>query len=149
MLKLASQVYLPVLVKLPVIQKFPFVFLAQLTFVIRKVNSKGSIYKIEMLSIFGQEKKGLKEAIFMSTRDSAIAKLQQLSEPLLQEVNNFIDFVIRKHQAEIDSQTNEKLEQKWLQWFEDVDRLNVISPNPTSIYQQLLLNKYQQHSLEL
>lgn len=85
----------------------------------------------------------------MSTRDSAIAKLQQLSEPLLQEVNNFIDFVIRKHQAEIDSQTDEKREQKWLQWFEEVERLNVISPNPTSNYQQLLLNKYQQHSLEL
>lgn len=64
----------------------------------------------------------------MTTRDSASAKLQQLSEPLLQEVNDFIDFVIYKHQAKIDSQSEEQLTQKWLQWFEEVERLDVISP---------------------
>ncbi len=85
----------------------------------------------------------------MNTRDSAIAKLQKLPEPLLQEVNNFIDFVIDKHQAEIDSQSDEKLKQKWLQWFEEVERLDVISSDPTSNYQQLLLNKYRKQGLEL
>ena len=85
----------------------------------------------------------------MTIRDSAIAKLQQLSEPLLQEVNDFIDFVIHKHQAEIDSQPDEQLKQKWLQWFDEVERLDVISPDLTSNYQQLLLNKYRQQGLEL
>ena len=85
----------------------------------------------------------------MTTRDSAIAKLQQLSEPLVQEVSDFIDFVIHKHQAEIDSQPDEKLKQKWLQWFDEVERLDVISPDPTSNYQQLLLDKYRKQGLEL
>ncbi len=85
----------------------------------------------------------------MNTRNSAIAKLQQLSEPLLQEVSDFIDFVIHKHQAEVDSQSDHKLKQKWLQWFKEVERLDVISPDPTSNYQQLLLNKDQKDGLEL
>ncbi len=33
----------------------------------------------------------------MTMRDTAIAKLKQLSEPLLQEVSDFIDLVIHKH----------------------------------------------------
>ena len=85
----------------------------------------------------------------MTTRDNAIAKLQQLSEPLLQEVNDFIDFVIHKHRPEIDSQPDEKLRQKWLQWFDEVERLDVISPAPTSNYQQLLQGKYRKQGLEL
>ncbi|MCC5663493.1 DUF2281 domain-containing protein [Nostoc sp. CHAB 5784] len=35
------------------------------------------------------------------TASFANAKLQQLSEPLLQEVTDFIDFVIQKHQVKI------------------------------------------------
>lgn len=85
----------------------------------------------------------------MTTRDSAIAKLQQLSEPLVQEVNDFIDFVLHKHQAKIDTQDEEQLRQKWSQWFEEVDRLEVISTAPNSNYQQLLLNKYRKQGLEL
>lgn len=43
----------------------------------------------------------------MTIRETSIAKLQQLSEPLLQEITDFIDFVIHKHQIQItDSQTN-------------------------------------------
>ena len=69
----------------------------------------------------------------MTIRDIAIAKLQQISESLLQEVSDFIDFVIHKHQAEItDSQPDETIVKVWSQWFEDVDRLDVISPEPTS-----------------
>ena len=86
----------------------------------------------------------------MTIRDIAIAKLQQISESLLQEVSDFIDFVIHKHQAKItDSQPDETIVKVWSQWFEDVDRLDVTSPEPTSNYPQLLLNKYRQQGLEL
>jgi hypothetical protein len=64
-------------------------------------------------------------------------------------VNDFIDFVICKHQAEIDNQLDEKLKQKWLQWFEEVERLDVISTHPSSNYQQFLLDKYRKQGLEL
>jgi hypothetical protein len=37
----------------------------------------------------------------MTIPETTIAKLQQLSEPLLQEVTDFIDFVIHKHQVKI------------------------------------------------
>ena len=86
----------------------------------------------------------------MTIRDIAIAKLQQLSDPLLQEVSNFIDFVIHKHQAEItDSQTDETLVEAWSRWFEAVDHLDITPPEPASTYQQLLLNKYRQQGLDL
>jgi hypothetical protein len=86
----------------------------------------------------------------MTIRDTAIAKLQQLSEPLLQEVSDFIDFVIHKHQAEItNSQPDKTLMEEWSRWFEVVDRLDVTPPKPASTYQQLLLNKYRQQGLEL
>jgi hypothetical protein len=83
-------------------------------------------------------------------RRSTIAKLQQLSEPLLQEVSTFIDFVIFKHQAEItNSQPDESLAESWSQWFEAVDSLEITSPESTTSYQQLLLNKYRQKGLDL
>ncbi|MBW4631749.1 MAG: DUF2281 domain-containing protein [Iphinoe sp. HA4291-MV1] len=86
----------------------------------------------------------------MTIRDITIAKLQQLSEPLLQKVSDFIDFVIHKHQAEIsDSQPHETLVKSWSQWFEVVEHLEVTPPEPASNYQQLLLNKYRQQGLEL
>jgi len=86
----------------------------------------------------------------MTTRDTAIAKLQQLSEPLLQEVSDFIDFIIHKHQAKPDtSQTAEKIVERWSQWFETVDHLDVTPLQPVSDYQQLLLEKYRQQGLEL
>ncbi|MBG1271626.1 DUF2281 domain-containing protein [Nostoc sp. WHI] len=74
----------------------------------------------------------------------ANAKLQQLSEPLLQEVTDFIDFVLHKHQVKIaDSQPDEPLVGKWSQWFEAVDSLDVSPPEPVSNYEQILLNKYR------
>lgn len=36
----------------------------------------------------------------MSTHDSAIAKLRHLPEPLTQEVNDFIDFLLFKQDAD-------------------------------------------------
>jgi len=86
----------------------------------------------------------------MTIRDTAIAKLKQLSDPLLQEVSDFIDFVIHKRQAEIaDSQPDETLVEAWSQWFEAVDHLDLTPSKPVSTYQQLLLNKYRQQGLEL
>ncbi|MDZ8261096.1 DUF2281 domain-containing protein [Nostoc sp. ChiQUE01b] len=85
----------------------------------------------------------------MTIRDTAIAKLQELPEPLLQEVSDFIDFVVHKHQAKtVDTQQDETLK-AWSRWFEAVDRLDTSLPEPASEYQQLLLNKYRQQGLEL
>ena len=86
----------------------------------------------------------------MNIKDTTIAKLQQLSEPLLQEVNDFIDFMIHKHQGEIsNSQSDEILIGRWSQWFEAVEKLDVNPSNSINNYQQLLINKYQQQGLEL
>lgn len=86
----------------------------------------------------------------MTIRDTTIAKLQYLSEPLLQEVNDFIDFVIHKHQVKTVSKTpDESLKEGWLQWFEAVDALEVEAHEPPSDYQQLLLDKYKQQGLSL
>jgi hypothetical protein len=50
----------------------------------------------------------------MTIRDNAIAKLQQLSDPLLQEVSDFTNFVIHKHRTEIaDCQPYEALAESW------------------------------------
>ena len=86
----------------------------------------------------------------MSIRDSTIAKLQQLPEPLLQEVSDFIDFITQKHLAKTaESQSKEKLVEAWLKWFEGVDQLEVIPTEPASKYQQLLIDKYRQQGLNL
>ncbi|MFB2833453.1 DUF2281 domain-containing protein [Floridanema evergladense] len=69
----------------------------------------------------------------MTIRDSAIAKLQQLPEPLLQEVSDFIDFITQKHLAKsAESQSKEKLIEAWLKWFEGVDRLEVTPTEPAN-----------------
>jgi hypothetical protein len=86
----------------------------------------------------------------MTIRDITIAKLQQLSEPLLQEVSDYMDFVINKHLAKsTDRQTDEKLVEAWLQWFDEVDHLDVTTAEPAHEYQHLLLNKYRQQGLTL
>jgi hypothetical protein len=87
----------------------------------------------------------------MSTRKATIEKFQQLPESLLQEVEDFIDFIVHKHQAETASTSSvEKTVGAWADWFEAVDRLEVVStPEPNSSYQQNLLNKYRQQGLDL
>ena len=86
----------------------------------------------------------------MNIKDTTIAKLQRLSEPLLQEVNDFIDFIIHKHQGEIsNSQSDETFTGRWSQWFEAVEKLDVNPSDSINNYQQILLNKYQQQGLEL
>jgi Protein of unknown function (DUF2281) len=86
----------------------------------------------------------------VTIRKTTITKLQQLPESLVQEVSDFIDFVIYKHQsiAGNDPSQNDAAE-TWANWFEAVDRLDVISTDPASSYQQLLLNKYRQQGLDL
>lgn len=106
----------------------------------------------------------------MTIRETTIAKLQQLSEPLLQEITDFIDFVIYKHQtqiADVHINTNliikddlplpnankhtdsQSITEVWTQWFEAVEQLETVTFEPESNYQQLLLNKYRQQGLDL
>jgi hypothetical protein len=76
----------------------------------------------------------------MTIRDITIAKLQQLPEPLLQEVSDFIDFISQKHLAKTaENQSKEKLVEGWLKWFEGVDRsINTfIQKSPISKYELL------------
>jgi hypothetical protein len=86
----------------------------------------------------------------MTIREIALAKLQKLPEPLLQEVSNFIDFIEMKHS--LPSQNGDEVEnisERWTRWFEGVDRLEISPVEPENDYQEGLLNKYRQQGLEL
>jgi hypothetical protein len=86
----------------------------------------------------------------MTIRETAILKLHQLPEPLVQEVNDFIDFIAQKHQSQlIDSHPEAMFEEKWSQWFRVVDALEVTPSQPASTYPELLLSKYRQQGLDL
>jgi hypothetical protein len=86
----------------------------------------------------------------MPIHDSVIAKLHQLPEPLVQEVNDFIDFITQKYQSQpTDSPPETRLEKKWSKWFSAVDALEVIPPQPANTYSELLLSKYRQQGLDL
>ena len=90
----------------------------------------------------------------MSIRETAIAKIQQLPDSLVQEIIDFIDSITPNHQAQI---ANNSLEgdraEAWKQWFQVTDRLEIAPKTtptaPTSEYQQHLLSKYQQQGLDL
>ncbi len=90
----------------------------------------------------------------MTIRETAIAKIQQLPEPLLQEIIDFIDFITRNRQTKtaIDALEGDRSE-AWARWFEAVDSLEIapetMSTKPTSEYQQRLLSKYWQQGLSL
>lgn len=86
----------------------------------------------------------------MTLREDTIAKLQHLPEPLLQQVNDFIDFLARTRQTSPTSRNNQtEVSTAWTQWFESVDRLEIASPESVPDYQQLLLTKYRQQGLDL
>lgn len=86
----------------------------------------------------------------MTIREATIAKLQQLPEPLLKQVSDFIDLLTERKQRSIDINNPEGEPAKaWAQWFEAVERLEVIPNESASDYQQLLLAKYRQQGLEL
>jgi hypothetical protein len=86
----------------------------------------------------------------MSIRETTVSKLEQLPEPLLQEVSDFIDFVILKHQ--VHDQNGDQLvslADRWARWFAAVDRLEISPIEPINNFQEGLLNKYRQQGLEL
>lgn len=86
----------------------------------------------------------------MTIREVTVAKLSQLPEPLLKEVNNFIDFMVMKHQLELkNSDEPVSISDRWLRWFEAVDRLEISPIEPVNEYEQGLLRKYRQQGLEL
>lgn len=83
----------------------------------------------------------------MTLRETTIAKLQQLPEPLLQKVSELIDAALSKYQAtEVQS---EEIGQAWAEWFEAVARLETAANPSTTDYQTLLLSKYRQQGLVL
>lgn len=86
----------------------------------------------------------------MTIRETAIAKIQQLPESLVQEIIDFIDFITRNRQtkAAIDSLEGDR-SGDWTQWFESTDSLDITPTAPTNEYQQRLLSKYQRQGLDL
>ncbi|MEN9519011.1 MAG: hypothetical protein RLZZ381_1599 [Cyanobacteriota bacterium] len=86
----------------------------------------------------------------MTIRETAITKLNQLPESLVQEVNDFIDFIAQKHQSQIvESKPESTPEKTWSQWFRTVDALEVSPPQPNSKFSELLIDKYRQQGLDL
>lgn len=86
----------------------------------------------------------------MTIREVAIAKLQQLPEPLLQQVNDFIDLLTERQQnGTTTDDPQEELAQAWVQWFSTVDQMEVKPSQATSEYQHQLLSKYRQQGLDL
>lgn len=59
--------------------------------------------------------------------------LQQLPESFFPEVNNFIDFVMPKHQNRIaEPKLPDDIAKAWAKRFEEVDRLEVRTNEPDS-----------------
>jgi hypothetical protein len=86
----------------------------------------------------------------MTIRETTIAKLQQLPESLLQQVNDFIDLLTdRQIQSTAIDNSDDQLSEAWTRWFEAVDRLEITPTESVNNYQQLLLSKYRQQGLEL
>lgn len=90
----------------------------------------------------------------MTIRETAIAKIQQLPDSLVQQIIDFIDFIARNHPGKtaIDSFEGDRSE-AWARWFEATDGLEIVPENTpaaaTSEYQQRLLSKYRQQGLNL
>jgi hypothetical protein len=59
--------------------------------------------------------------------------LQPLPESFLPEVNDFIDFVMQKHQNRIaEPKIPDDIAKAWAKRFEEVDRLEVMTNEPDS-----------------
>ncbi len=84
----------------------------------------------------------------MKIRKAMIAKLQQLPDPLLQKVSDFIDRLMRQPDP-VNGNPDRSVAKAWMLWFEAGDHLEIVSNEPNSDYQQLLLTKYRQQGLEL
>lgn len=84
----------------------------------------------------------------MTLREATIAKLQQLPEPLLEQVSDFIDSLAH-HQPSHRNDDNYDISTEWAGWFESVDHIETETTESVSEYQQLLLAKYRQQGLNL
>lgn len=89
--------------------------------------------------------------LIMTIREIATAKLQQLPDPLLQQVNDFIDFLAFRHLKEnvVADDHQSACTEVWADWFESVDRLEIGQTDSVESYQHHLLSKYRQQGVEL
>ena len=86
----------------------------------------------------------------MNTRETLINKLQQLPDPLLSRVDEFLNCLISQQQNQaVNVQFEDTLTARWKRWFESVDQLSISTHEPQTDYQQSLLEKYRQQGLEL
>ncbi|MEG3969172.1 MULTISPECIES: hypothetical protein [unclassified Microcoleus] len=71
----------------------------------------------------------------MTICDIAIAKLQQLPESFLPEINDFLDFVMHQQENRIaEPKLPDDIAKAWAKWFEEVDRLKLMINQPESEY---------------
>jgi hypothetical protein len=86
----------------------------------------------------------------MTIREMTAVKLFQLPDEILKEVDSFIDFMIARHQLAVKSSNlSDDVAPKWQQWFDEVDRLEMIPHEPVNEYQEAILDKYRQQGLDL
>lgn len=86
----------------------------------------------------------------MNSREVAITKLKQLSEPSLEKANQLLDSLLQEQQTQHQNTTSqETLKAKWEKWFAEVERLEVSPELYPDQYEQHLLNKYRQQGLDL
>jgi len=84
----------------------------------------------------------------MSSREAAIAKLQQLSEASLEKANQLLDSLLEEQHKQ-NSPSQETLKAKWEKWFAEVDGLKVSPDSSSDAYEQHLVNKYRQQGLDI
>ncbi|WP_204137893.1 hypothetical protein [Halomicronema sp. CCY15110] len=86
----------------------------------------------------------------MTLQETAIAKIQQLPDALVQEIIHFIDSITHNHQAKVTSDSLESdRSEAWTRWFQVTDSLETTPTASISEYQQHLLIKYRQQGLDL
>lgn len=86
----------------------------------------------------------------MNSREVAITKLKQLSEPSLEKANQLLDSLLQEQQTQNQNTTSqETLKAKWEKWFAEVEQLEVSPESSPDKYEQHLLNKYRQQGLDL
>ena len=85
----------------------------------------------------------------MAIREMTMAKLTQLLDGLLGEVDDFIDFLAMKHSVNMSVDAPIAIAERWKKWVEETDRLGVSSIEVSSSYGELLLDKYRKQGLTL
>jgi len=84
----------------------------------------------------------------MNSREAAIAKLQQLSEPSLEKANQLLDSLLQEQHKQ-NSPSQETFKAKWEKWFAQVDQLEVSPNSSPDEYEQHLVSKYRQQGLDV